>query len=319
MNTISNAQAGSVLKKKNKSNLNRYKMRKYIPLYIMLIPFVAYFFIFCYKPMGGLVIAFQNYSVFKGITGSDWVGLENFKNFLSTPYFGRVLKNTIVLNLWSLAFSFPAPIIFAILLNEVRIKKLQKVIQTLTYMPYFISTVVIAGIVINLLSPSYGIITLIVEKFCGEKIYFLSKPQYFRPIYTIMNIWQGLGYNAVIYIAAITGIDIQLYEAASIDGANKFRQIIHVTLPGILPTIMIMLIMRVGNMLASATDTVLLLYQPSTYEVSDIIGTYVYRTGLLDANYSLATAVSLFNSVIALILVGAANRISKKVTEVGLW
>lgn len=319
MNTIAMSRTVSVQKNKNQSSMKKYKLKKYIPLYIMLIPFVAYFLIFCYKPMGGLVIAFQNYSVFKGITGSEWVGLENFKNFLSTPYFGRVLKNTIVLNLWALAFSFPAPIIFAILLNEVRIKKLQKAIQTLTYMPYFISTVVIAGIVINLLSPSYGIITLIVEKFCGEKIYFLSKPQYFRPIYTIMNIWQGLGYNAVIYIAAITGIDVQLYEAASIDGANKFRQIIHVTLPGILPTIMIMLIMRVGNMLASATDTVLLLYQPATYEVSDVIGTYVYRTGLLDANYSLATAVSLFNSIIALLLVGGANYISKKVTEVGLW
>lgn len=319
MNTTAMSRTVSVQKNKNKSSMKNYKLKKYIPLYIMFIPFVAYFLIFCYKPMGGLVIAFQNYSVFKGITGSEWVGLENFKNFLSTPYFGRVLKNTIVLNLWALAFSFPAPIIFAILLNEVRIKKLQKAIQTLTYMPYFISTVVIAGIVINLLSPSYGIITLIVEKFCGEKIYFLSKPQYFRPIYTIMNIWQGLGYNAVIYIAAITGIDVQLYEAASIDGANKFRQIIHVTLPGILPTIMIMLIMRVGNMLASATDTVLLLYQPATYEVSDVIGTYVYRTGLLDANYSLATAVSLFNSIIALLLVGGANYISKKVTEVGLW
>lgn len=319
MNNTTVSRAAAPVAKKHKTNMNAYKMKKYIPLYIMLIPFVLYFLIFCYKPMVGLVIAFQNYSLFKGISGSSWVGLENFRNFLSTPYFGRVLKNTIVLNLWALAFSFPAPIIFAVLLNEIRIKKLQKTIQTLTYMPYFISAVVIAGIVINLLSPSYGIITLLVEKICGERIYFLAKPQYFRPIYTAMTTWQSLGYNAVIYIAAITGIDVQLYEAASIDGANKFRRIIHVTLPGILPTIMIMLIMRIGNMLASSTDTVLLLYQPATYEVSDVIGTYVYRTGLLDANYSLATAVSLFNSVIALILVGGANYLSKKVTEVGLW
>ncbi len=296
-----------------------HKIKKYIPLYIMLIPFVAYFAIFCYKPMTGILIAFQDYSLFKGIGGSEWVGLKHFINFFSTPYFGRVLKNTIVLNLWGLALAFPAPIIFAVLLNEVRSTKLKKTVQTITYMPHFISTVVIAGIVINLLSPSYGILTILIEKLCGERIYFLTQPGYFRPIYTIMNIWQSMGYNAVIYIAAIAGIDTQLYEAAAIDGANKFRCIIHVTLPGIVPTIMTMLIMRVGNMLASATDSVLLLYQPATYEVSDIIGTYVYRTGLIDANYSYATAVSLFNSVVALILVGGANYTSKKVTEVGLW
>ena len=292
---------------------------KYIPLYIMLIPFVLWYIIFAYKPMGGLVIAFQDYSLFKGIAGSEWVGLEHFKNFLSTPYFFRTLKNTIVLNLILLVFSFPASIIFAILLNEVRSNKLKKTIQTISYMPHFISTVVVAGIVINLLSPTYGVITALVERICGERIYFIADPKYFRTIYTVMNIWQTMGYGSVVYFAAISGIDTQLYEAANVDGANRFKQIWHIMLPGIAPTIVTMLIMRVGSMLSSSAETILLLYMPSTYEVSDVLSTYVYRTGLIDADYSFATAVSIFNSLVGLILVAVTNYISKKYTEYGMW
>ncbi|MBE7041075.1 MAG: sugar ABC transporter permease [Ruminococcaceae bacterium] len=294
-------------------------IKKYLPLYVMMIPSILYYVLFVYKPMGGLAIAFQDYSLFKGIIGSEWVGFIHFKEFLTTPYFFRTMKNTIVLNVWLLVFSFPAPIIFALLLNEVRNLRVKKVVQTLSYMPHFISTVVIAGIVINLLSPSYGIITKFVEMICGERIYFLVNPHYFRTIYTVMNIWQTVGYGAIVYIAAISGIDSELYEAAVIDGANKFKQIWHITLPSILPTVVTMLILRVGGMMRDSTDTILLLYNPSTYEVSDVLGTYVYRRGLLDADYSYSTAVSIFNSFIGLLLVVGTNYVSKKVTEYSLW
>ncbi len=288
-------------------------------LYLILLPFLIYYALFIYKPMGGLVIAFQKYSLFKGIAGSKWVGLQNFKTFFNGPYFWRTLKNTLGLNLYLLVFSFPAPIIFAILLNEVRRERLKKTIQTMSYMPYFISTVVVVGIVTNLLSPSHGLITALVRKITGETPYFLMMPQYFRPIYTIMSIWQNLGYSSVIYFAALTGVDTQLYEAAAIDGAGKWKQIWHVTLPGIMPTIMIMLILRIGELMSDSTNTILLLYQPSTYEVSDVIGTYVYRAGLGEGNFSLATAVGLFNSVVSLILVLSANAASKKLTQEGIW
>ncbi|MBO4897697.1 MAG: sugar ABC transporter permease [Clostridia bacterium] len=307
-------------KKQNKtSNRLKDKLSKYAILYIMLIPFLAYYILFVYKPMTGLAIAFQNYSPYLGIKGSPWVGLKHFKAFLTNPYFGRTLKNTVVLNLYQLLFAFPAPIIFALLINEVRQLKLKKTIQTLTYMPYFISTVVVAGIVINLLSPSHGVITMIVEKFTGERIYFLTQPKYFRTIFTTMTIWKNIGYNSVVYLAALASVDMQLYEAAVVDGANKFKQIWHITIPGIMPTIIIMLILKIGAILSSATDTILLLYQEATYEVADTIGTYVYRLGIEQHNYSFAAAVGLFNSIIALIMVWISNTISKKVTEVGLW
>lgn len=296
-----------------------YKWKEILTMYVMLIPFFLYFILFVYKPMGGLVIAFQDYSLFKGISGSEWVGFRHFKEFVTTPYFIRTLKNTLVLNIYLLIFSFPLPIVFALLLNEVRHKRLKKTIQTISYMPHFVSTVVVAGIVINLLSPQSGIISILVEKICGERIYFLAQPQYFRTIYIVMNIWQTVGYGSIVYMAALSGIDMELYEAAVVDGANKFKQIWHITIPEIMPTIVTMLIMRIGSILGSSTETVLLLQQPATYDVSDVLGTYVYRRGLIDADYSYSTAVSLFNSFVGLLLVGIANYVSKKTTEVGLW
>ncbi|MBE7040750.1 MAG: sugar ABC transporter permease [Ruminococcaceae bacterium] len=296
----------------------RFK-NKYLPLYILLIPFLLWYAIFLFKPLGGLVIAFQDYSLFRGIEGSTWVGFAHFQKFLSSPYFLRVFKNTIVLNLYSLVFSFPAAIILALLLNEVKNSSFKKSIQTITYMPHFISTVVIAGIVINMLSPSYGIITNIVEKITGERIFFLTKPEFFRPIYIIQGIWHNVGFNSIIYVAALSGLDMQLYDAAAIDGANKWKRTIHITIPGILPTIMTMLILRIGELLSSSTETILLLYQPATYEVSDVLGTYIFREGLANANYDYSLAVSLFDTVIAYLLVFGANKLSKKMTEVGLW
>lgn len=318
MKTQNNTVKPQSLKKTGFARLMQDMLRdKY--LYMLLIPFLAYYIIFYYKPIGSLSIAFKDYSIYKGIADSPWVGFEHFIKFFEGPYFWRTLRNTLVINIYGLIFAFPAPIILAILLNEVRQQKIKKTIQTLTYLPYFISTVVVVGIVTNLLSPSHGLITALSEMICGERIYFLTRPEYFRTIYTVMTIWQGIGYNSVIYIAALAGVDQELYEAAVIDGAGKMRQIWHITLPGILPTIMIMLILRIGSMLALSTDAILLLYQPATYEVSDVIGTYVYRVGLDDADYSLATAVGLFNSIVGLILVLGANYVSKKTTEEGIW
>ncbi len=301
-----------------KITAERLKSR-YIPIYLMFLPVFLYYAIFVYKPMAGLVIAFQDYNVFKGIGGSEWVGFKHFINFFKTPTVGRLFRNTLTLNLWNMAFTFPAPIIFALLLNEVKNTRLKKSIQTLTYMPHFISTVVAAGIIINLLAPGYGIITQLAKVITGNDYFFATMPSAFRPTYISMHMWKELGYSSIVYLSAIAGVDAELHEAAAIDGANKFKRILNVTLPGIMPTIMTLLIMKVGSLLASATETIILLYQPATYEVSDVIGTYVYRYGLVEGNYSFSTAIGIFNSIMSLILVSITNFISNKAMKVGLW
>lgn len=289
-------------------------------LYIMLIPFIAFYVIFVYRPMYGLQIAFRDYNIFAGISASPWVGLDHFKDFFTGPFFWRLLKNTVMISLYDIVFGFPAPILLALLFNEMRNKTIKKISQTCSYIPYFISSVVVAGLVTSFLSPSSGIINTFIKFFGGEPKYFLTQPQYFRGIYTAMNIWKMTGFNSIIYLSALTTVDEGLYEAAVLDGANRFKQIIHVTIPAILPTIVMMFIMKIGNMLNVGYETIILLYQPSTYETADVINTYVYRIGLLeDAQYSLAAAVGLFNGVVGLILVCSANYISKRVTEYGLW
>lgn len=288
-------------------------------LYIMLIPFLTFYILFSYKPMLGLIIAFQDYSLFKGIKGSPWVGLENFKMFFQGPYFLRNLKNTFLINFYSLIWSFPLPIVLALLFNEVKNVKYRQTVQTLSYLPHFVSAVVIVGIVTNFLSPSSGIINLLIEKLGGERTYFLTRPEYFRTIYVVMQLWKEAGFASIIYFAALSGIDMQLYEAAVIDGAGKWKQMLHVTLPGLAPTIIIMLIMRLGNLLKAGYETIILLYQPATYETADVISSYVYRAGLLEGNYQLATAAGIFDSVVALILTCMANYLSRKMTETSLW
>lgn len=304
---------------KKQAGLSEKFKSRYLPLYMMLIPIVLYYAIFVFKPMAGLVIAFQDYNVFKGISGSEWVGFKHFIEFFKTPTVGRLFKNTLMLNIWNMLFTFPAPIIFALLLNEVRNTGLKKSIQTLTYMPHFISAVVAAGIVLNMIAPGYGIITKLFETITGKTFFFATMPEAFRPSYIGLNLWKELGFSSIVYISAIAGVDTQLYEAAALDGAGKFKRIINVTIPGIMPTIVTLFIMKVGTLLNSSVETILLLQQPATYEVSDVIGTYVYRAGLQDGSYSFSTAVSLFNSLIALVFVASANKLSKKVTEVGLW
>ncbi|MDF2923652.1 MAG: sugar transporter permease [Paenibacillaceae bacterium] len=288
-------------------------------LYLLIIPFIIWYLVFQYYPMLGLQIAFKKYSIYRGMSGSPWVGLDNFITFFNSPYFLRTLKNTLMINMYMLVFAFPAPIILALLLNEVKSVMFKRTVQTLTYLPHFISIVIVAGFVTNFLSPSTGIINLILEKIGFTKMYFLVVPEYFRTIFVSMNIWRDIGFGSIVYIAALSGINPELHEAATIDGANKWKRVLHVTLPGIIPTIMIMLILRIGSLLEVGFEAIILLYQPSTYEVSDVISTYVYRTGLQDGRYDLGTAVGLFNSVVGLILVIIANKLSKKYTESGLW
>ena len=288
-------------------------------LYLILIPFILWYTVFMFKPMYGLLIAFKDYSLFRGISGSEWIGLYNFKEFLTSPYFYTTLKNTLMLNVYSLCLEFPFAILIALMLNEVKNKYFKSIVQTASFIPYFIAIVVATGITINILSPSTGVINFLLEKLGFERVYFLSKPEFFRGIFTGLNMWKTTGFNAIVYLAALTSINEQLYEAARIDGANKLQQIRHITIPGIIPTIVIMLVLKVGSMLNVAFETVLLLYQPATYETADVISTYVYRTGMLMQDFGLATAVGLFNAIVGFILVYSANKWSKKVTQSSLW
>lgn len=299
-------------------NLLKKKFKNY-ELYLILLPMIIWYVIFAYRPMYRLIIAFQDYNLFKGISGSQWVGLLNFKNFLTSQYFYVTLKNTLVLSLYGLIFEFPLAIIFALMLNEVKNKYFKNFVQTASFIPYFVAIVVAAGITINILSPSTGVVNIILEKLGFSKKYFMSKPEYFRGIFVGLNIWKNTGFNAIVYLAALTGIDKALYEAAKIDGAGKFNQLIYITIPSIMPTIIIMLVLRIGKMLNIAFETVLLLYQPATYSTSDVISTYVYRTGMLSQDFGLSTAVGLFNAVVGFILIFGANRLSKKITDSGLW
>lgn len=288
-------------------------------LYFMLILPVLFFLIFWMYPLYFLQIAFKDYKPFLGLGKSPWVGFEHFVTFFSSPYFGRTLKNTLMISVYGIIFKFPAAVILALLFNEVKSKIFVKVTQTIVYMPHFISAVVVAGMMITFLSPSSGFINHLIVKLGGDPVYFLAESKYFRTIYTIMGIWHNVGFSSIIFIAALQGIDQDLYEAAKIDGAGKMAQVRYVTIPGILPTIVIQLIISVGGILGVGYETIILLYQPSTYETADVISTYVYRSGLQEGNYSFATAVSIFNSVVAVLLVTIVNKISRKVNETSLW
>jgi len=248
-------------------------------LYIMLIPFLLYYIIFYYKPFAGLKMAFQDYQPFLGIEGSRWVGFDNFVTFFTGPYFWRLIGNTLLISIYNLIFAFPIPIILAILFNEVKNSRFRTAVQTISYMPRFISTVVIAGLVVNFLSPSTGIVNILLEKFGIESVYFLTKPEYFRAIFVLQGIWASAGFGSVIFYSAISSIDLELYEAATIDGAGRWKQTLHITLPSLLPTIGIMLILQIGNIMNVGYEMIILLYQPVTYETADIIGSYVYPYG----------------------------------------
>lgn len=310
----STVSAKQIRRQKRRANIRRDKV-----LYIMLIPFVLWFVFFYYRPLLGIQIAFKDYKPLIGIWGSKWVGLLHFRNFFSSPYAWRVIRNTFSINLYELAAVFPLTIMAALLINEIPHKTSRTAFQTVFYLPHFISTVIVAGLVVSFLSPTAGVVNIILRKLGFDGVYFLAEPEYFQPIYVVMRAWKSIGFGTIIYTSAICSIDESLYEAAVIDGANRFRRVLHITIPGIFPTISVMLIMRIGNMLSLGSEAIILLYQPITYETADVISTFVYRNGLIDTNYSYATAVGLFNTVISLILVASANKISKKLTETSLW
>lgn len=292
------------------------RLNKY--LYLLILPVIAYYIIFYYVPMYGVVIAFKDFSPLKGVMGSRWVGLTYFQQFFTSVYAARTIENTVLLSLYNLLWSFPAPIILALLLNEVKSAFFKKAVQTITYLPHFISLIVVCGLITQFMQQQ-GLINNIVAFFGGDRIIFLQRPEWFRTIYISSGIWQGIGWGAIIYLAALAGIDQELYEAASIDGAGRWNRMLHVTLPGIAPTIVILLILNIGQMMNVGSDKVLLLYNSLTYSTADIISTFVYRMGLINFNYGYATAVGLFNSLINCALLLAANTISRRVNETSLW
>ena len=295
-----------------------YDIKQNGSLYLLIIPIIAYFIIFYYAPMYGAVIAFKNFSPARGILGSEWVGLAHFRDFFTGSYFWRVLKNTLVISLSSLLFSFPSAIIFALLINELRTKWFKKTVQTITYMPHFISLVVMCGLVTEFTSAD-GLINDIIVFFGGERSTLLNRPECFVPIYVLSGLWQNLGWDSIIYLAALAGVDQELYEAAYLDGAGRLRQTISITIPGIMPTIVIMFILAVGGILNLGYEKIILLYSPATYDTADIISSFVYRKGLTEMQFSYSTAVGLFNSVVSFALVMSTNAICRKFGDAGLW
>lgn len=286
--------------------------------YLLMLPALIYVLIFCYQPMYGLQIAFKDYKGVFGISGSPWVGLTHFISFFEGYYFWRLMKNTLIISLYSMIVSFPLPIILALLLNEVT-SKLRKASQTILYAPHFISTVVLVGMINVMFSPSIGVVNHLIEALGGERVYFLAQPSTFRHIYVWSGAWQETGWGAVIYIAALAGVSPELHEAATIDGASRLQRMIHINLPSILPTIMILLIMRIGSLVNVGYEKVYLLQNSLNQEVSEVISTYVYKRGILNTSYSFSSAVGLFNNIINVALLLLANAFSRKATETSLF
>lgn len=305
----------------------QFARSKYV--YLMFLPIAAYYIIFSYLPMYGIIIAFQEYQPgMSFFSGADFVGLKNFRELFNSPMFSKLIRNTLMLNLWELAIGFPAPIILALMLNEVRSKLFKRTVQTISYLPHFIALVVVIGILKDVLS-SEGLFNSISQSMHvdikGQPLsdfrptLYLNVPAFFRPIYTLSGVWQGVGWGSILYLSTLTSIDPELYEAAEIDGAGRFQKMWFVTLPGLTPTIIIMMIFAIGGLMSTGFEKLILLYQPLTYDVADTLGTYVYRKGLEEARYSFSTAVGLFTTVINFILVISVNKLSRTVSETSLW
>jgi len=320
--SVENAVQPKIKKKKSAKHDIRavwreYRKSKY--LFIMLVPTLIWYAVFHYGPLYGIQLAFKDFSPMKGIWASAWVGWEHF-NFLffQSPDFMRIFRNTVIISLYNLVFGFPAPIILALLLNEIRFGMFKKIAQSISYIPHFFSWVVLAGIVTVMLSPSAGPVNYILSLFGAEPIYFLADSNYFRPTLVITGIWKEIGWGTIIYLAALAGVDPSLYEAAKMDGANRFRQIWNITIPSILPVITIMFILQLGGILNAGFDQIFNLYNPAVYDVADIIDTYVYRAGILGAQFGLTTAVGLFKNIIGITLVLTTNYIVKKLGQEGV-
>lgn len=287
-------------------------------LVLMTVPALATIIIFHYFPLYGIIVAFKNYKPAFGILGSDWVGLRYFEQFFQNAFAWRIIRNTLFLSLYSFIFSFPAPIVLALLLNEVQNQPFKKVVQTISYLPHFISTVIMIGLLKNITAMD-GIINRAIEWFGGTSITFMSRPEWFRTLYIASGIWQGVGWGTIIYLAALSGVAPELYEAAVIDGANRWQQAWNVTLPSILPTVIVLMILNIQGILNSDTEKILLMYNAQVFETADVIGTYVYREGIESSRFSYSAAVGLMTSALSLLLVVMANKISKTITEYSLW
>ncbi|MDE7313522.1 MAG: ABC transporter permease subunit [Eubacterium sp.] len=290
------------------------EMRKYLPFYMFLLPAVILVILFCYMPMEGLMIAFKDYKMARGIEGSEWVGLKHFQALFADPNFYRVLGNTLKISILTLLTTFPVTIIFTLLVNEILHTKFKSVIQTITYIPHFLSWVVVGTFVYQILSPTGGIVNAILIQLgiLEKPLYFMAQKDLFVPIYLIANLWKTTGYSIVIYLATIAGIDTALYDAASIDGANRFRRILHITLPAMFPTMCTMLILNIGSLVNVGFDPVFNLYNDATYQTADVISTYVYRKGMVESRYDFSTAIGLFQNVVSLVLVLLANWFARK-------
>lgn len=287
-------------------------------VYLMWIPVLAYYLVFHYAPMGGIVIAFQNYKPFKGITGSQFVGMKWFIDFLTGPYAWRVIRNTLVISMQNIIFGFPMPILLALMINEVKSTKFKKTVQTVSYMPHFVSLIVVCGLLMDF-SSSQGLFNAIGTAFGLPRTNYLSNIDTYRTIYVASGIWKQMGWGSIIYLATLSAVDPSLYEAAAIDGANRFRRILHVTLPALVPVIAVQLIMRLGQVMSEGYEKTILIYNESTWEVSDIVSSFVYRRGLLENNYSYGAAVGLFNSLVNVVILTTANSASRALTSESLW
>jgi len=287
-------------------------------VYLMVLPVVIHFLIFNYRPMVGILMAFQDFSIARGLWDSQWVGLDNFRQFFNSIFFGRLIRNTLMISVLRLVIFFPLPIIFALCLNEVRNQYFKRIVQTISYLPFFISTVVIIGILRDFTTAD-GIITQIAVFFGDRGGALMARPEWFRTLFIGQHIWSQLGFASIIYISALAGIDQELYEAAKIDGAGRIKQTLYVTLPGLLPTITVLLILQIGQLMNVGFETILLMYSPATFETADVISTYVFRVGILESNFSFSTAVNLFNSIINFILIFTANAFSRRFSDTSLW
>ena len=320
MNKLTAQQTGPAVHIRQKTFGERVvsDFKRYKAVYAIALLCLMYYFIFRYAPMGGLTIAFKNYRPARGLWGSQWVGLQWFEQFFSSHYFPRLLRNTLTINLLSILVGSTLPIVLALLLNEVRHKAYQRTVQTITYMPHFVSLVVACGIVLDLLSYR-GAVNKIIQACGGTPIVFVNIPEYFPWIYVFSDVWQNLGYNSIVYLAALTSISMELFDAAAIDGCNRFQRIWHVTLPGILPTIVLLLLMKLGSMMTVGYEKIILLYNDAVLETADVFSSFVYRYGMLGGNYSYSAAVDLFNNVVNIVLLVIFNGIARKVSDISLW
>ncbi|MBQ8653407.1 MAG: sugar ABC transporter permease [Clostridia bacterium] len=292
--------------------------RKHWVVYAIALLCLSYYFVFRYAPMGGLAIAFKNYRPARGLWGSKWVGFKWFEQFFSSYYFPRLLRNTLTINLMSLLIGSTLPIFLALLLNEVRSSAYKRTVQTVTYMPHFVSLVVACGIVLDILSYD-GLFNQILSLFGVQPILFSNVPEYFPWIYVFSDVWQNLGYNSIVYLAALSSINVELFDAAAIDGCNRFQRVWHVTIPGILPTIILLLLMKVGSMMSVGYEKIILLYNDAVLERADVFSSFVYRYGMLGGNYSYSAAVDLFNNVVNILLLVIFNGVSRKISDISLW